>query len=107
VRTYIPGLLWRLGADRIIALSRNPARQELARSFGANEILAERGDGATEAVLELTDGVGVDAALECVGTAQSFATSFAIARPEGRGHRHSYPGGACRSCGLRLWSSSL
>src|SRR5438874_7459803 len=71
----------RFGAARIIALSRNPARQALARSFGATDILAERGDAATEAVLELTDGVGVDAAVECVGTAQSFATAFAIARP--------------------------
>src|SRR5881396_2854150 len=51
----------RLGADRIIALSRNPARQELARSFGATDILAERGDDATKKVLELTEGVGVDA----------------------------------------------
>src|SRR3989449_1350516 len=71
----------RLGAGRVIALSRNPARQELARSFGATDVLAERGDAATEAVLELTNGVGVDAALECVGTGQSMATAFAIARP--------------------------
>jgi threonine dehydrogenase-like Zn-dependent dehydrogenase len=71
----------RLGASRIIALSRNPARQALARSFGATDIVAERGDAATAAVLELTDGVGVDAALECVGTGQSMATAFAIARP--------------------------
>ncbi len=71
----------RLGAARIIALSRNPARQALARSFGATDILAERGDAATQAVLEMTDGVGVDAALECVGTAQSMATAFAVARP--------------------------
>ncbi len=71
----------RLGADRIIALSRNPARQALARSFGATDIVAERGDAAAEAVLELTDGVGVDAALECVGTGQSMTTAFAIARP--------------------------
>lgn len=71
----------RLGAARIIALSRNPARQALARSLGATEILAERGEEATEAVLELTDGVGVDAALECVGTAQSMATAIGIARP--------------------------
>jgi len=71
----------RLGAARIIALSRNPDRQALARSFGATDILAERGDAATEAVLELTDGVGVDAALECVGTAQSMATALAVARP--------------------------
>jgi threonine dehydrogenase-like Zn-dependent dehydrogenase len=71
----------RLGAGRVIALSRNPARQELARSFGATDIVAQRGDAASEAVLELTNGVGVDAALECVGTGQSMATAFAIARP--------------------------
>ena len=71
----------RLGAERIIALSRNPARQALAREFGATDIVAERGDAATEAVLAMTDCVGVDAALECVGTNQSMATAFAIARP--------------------------
>src|SRR2546422_6489054 len=71
----------RLNAARIIVLSRNPARQALARSFGATDIIADRGDAATEAVLELTDGVGVDAGVECVGTAHSFATAFAVARP--------------------------
>lgn len=70
----------RLGAERIIALSRNPARQALAREFGATDIVAERGDAATAAVRALTDGVGVDAALECVGTGESMATAFAIAR---------------------------
>ena len=73
----------RLGAGRIIALSRNPARQALARSFGATDVIAERGDAAAAAVLELADGVGVDAALECVGTAQSFTTSVAVTRPGG------------------------
>jgi threonine dehydrogenase-like Zn-dependent dehydrogenase len=71
----------RLGASRIIALSRNPARQELARSFGATDIVPERGDAATEALMDMTDGIGVDAALECVGSGQSMATAFAIARP--------------------------
>ena len=71
----------RLGATRVIALSRNPARQKLARSFGATDIIAERGDAAIEAVLQLTGGIGVDAALECVGTGQSMATAFAVARP--------------------------
>jgi threonine dehydrogenase-like Zn-dependent dehydrogenase len=73
----------RLGAGRIIALSHNPARQALARSFGATDVVAERGDAATEAVLGLTDRVGVDAALECVGTAQSFTTTVAVTRPGG------------------------
>ncbi len=71
----------RLGAERIIALSRNPARQALAREFGATDILAERGEAAREAVLSLTEGVGVDAALECVGTNESIQTVLAIARP--------------------------
>ena len=71
----------RLGAARIIALSRNPARQALAREFGATDIVAERGDAAIEGVQALTDGVGADAVAECVGTADSFTTAIAIARP--------------------------
>jgi hypothetical protein len=71
----------RLGAERIIALSRNMARQKLAQEFGATNIIPERGEGANEAVLRLTDGVGVDAALECVGTNEAMQTALAIARP--------------------------
>ena len=71
----------RLGAERIIALSRNPGRQQVAREFGATDIVAARGDEAVQAVLELTGGIGADAALECVGTEQSAATAFAAARP--------------------------
>jgi len=71
----------RLGAERIIALSRHADRQEVAREFGATDIIEARGDEATRAVLELTAGVGADAALECVGTAESIGTAFAVARP--------------------------
>ena len=71
----------RLGAARIIALSRNPVRQKLARELGATDIVEQRGQEAAEAVLELTDGVGVDATLECVGTGQAMETAFSIARP--------------------------
>src|SRR3954447_25700996 len=45
-----------LGASRIIALSRNPARQAVAKEFGATDIVEERGDEAVEVVLRLTDG---------------------------------------------------
>jgi threonine dehydrogenase-like Zn-dependent dehydrogenase len=71
----------RLGAERIIALSRHTARQELARAFGATDVVAARGEEAIETVKELTDGIGVDAAMECVGTDQSMATAIGIARP--------------------------
>jgi threonine dehydrogenase-like Zn-dependent dehydrogenase len=71
----------RLGAERIIALSRHDSRQQIAREFGATDIVASRGEEASQAVLELTGGIGADAALECVGTEQSIATAFSVARP--------------------------
>jgi threonine dehydrogenase-like Zn-dependent dehydrogenase len=71
----------RIGAERIIALSRHADRQELAREFGATDIVEQRGDEATAAVMELTDGVGADATLECVGTGQAMETALSIARP--------------------------
>src|SRR2546423_6477971 len=71
----------RFGAQRIIALSRNPARQELARAFGATDILAERGKEASAAGILTPSGVGVDAALECVGTNEAMQTALVIARP--------------------------
>jgi threonine dehydrogenase-like Zn-dependent dehydrogenase len=74
----------RLGAERIIALSRNPARQVVASAFGATDLIELRGEDAVEAVLELTGGVGADATLECVGTGEAMNTAFAIARPGSR-----------------------
>jgi len=71
----------RLGAERVIALSRHADRQKIAREFGATDIIEARGEEANESVLELTGGIGADAALECVGTAQSIATAAAVARP--------------------------
>jgi threonine dehydrogenase-like Zn-dependent dehydrogenase len=70
----------RLGAERIIALSRHADRQTLAKDFGATDIVAERGEEAVSAIKQMTDGVGVDAALECVGTGQSMQTAIDIAR---------------------------
>lgn len=72
-----------LGAKRIIVLSRNPARQKLAQEFGATDIIEERGEEAIKAVLKLTAGLGVDAALECVGTDQSIQTAAGITRSGG------------------------
>jgi threonine dehydrogenase-like Zn-dependent dehydrogenase len=70
----------RMGAERVISLSRHESRQQLAVEFGATDIVSERGDEARDAVLELTGGVGADAVLECVGTGQSMETAFDVAR---------------------------
>jgi threonine dehydrogenase-like Zn-dependent dehydrogenase len=71
----------RLGAARVVAMSRHEPRQKIAREFGATDIVAERGADAERAIAELTGGVGADAVLECVGTGQAMTTAFAVARP--------------------------
>jgi alcohol dehydrogenase len=71
-----------LGAKRIIVLgSTHEKRQKLAGEWGATDVLTVRGDEAAATVMRLTDGVGADAVLECVGTEEANQTSFAIARP--------------------------
>ncbi|EPT61752.1 TPA: alcohol dehydrogenase catalytic domain-containing protein [Streptococcus agalactiae] len=60
-----------LGANRIIAMSRHKDRQELALTFGATDIVEERGDEAVKRVLDLTNQAGADAVLECVGIPQN------------------------------------
>jgi threonine dehydrogenase-like Zn-dependent dehydrogenase len=73
----------RLGAERIIVLGRHAVRTDLARSLGATDVVAERGDEAVARVLELTGGLGVHGVLECVGNADAIHTSVAIVRPGG------------------------
>ncbi len=71
----------RMGAERVIVMSRHDSRQRIAREFGATDVVETRGEQGEAAVMELTGGVGADAVLECVGTEQSMATAFAVARP--------------------------
>lgn len=73
----------RLGAGTIVAMSRHADRQEVARQFGATHVVAERGEEGRAQVLELTDGIGADAVLECVGTGEARAQSVELARPGG------------------------
>ncbi|MEU5362408.1 zinc-dependent alcohol dehydrogenase family protein [Streptomyces sp. NPDC005925] len=72
-----------LGAERIIAMSRHASRQELARTFGATDIVTERGDEGVARVKEMTGGIGADSVLECVGTAQAMRQALHSARPGG------------------------
>ncbi len=73
----------RLGAERVIALSRHPNRQAVARQFGATDLVDVRGRAAVAAVRELTAGRGVDSALECVGTQESLETAIHATRKGG------------------------
>jgi threonine dehydrogenase-like Zn-dependent dehydrogenase len=73
-----------LGADRIIAMSRHPERQELARYYGATDIVEERGDEGIAKVRELTGGLGAHSVVEAVGTQESFMQAVGVTR--GGGH---------------------
>jgi threonine dehydrogenase-like Zn-dependent dehydrogenase len=72
-----------MGADRIIAMSRHEARQNLAREFGATDIVTERGDDGVVRIKEMTKGVGADSVLECVGTHESMMQAIRSTRPGG------------------------
>ncbi|HSS45141.1 MAG TPA: zinc-dependent alcohol dehydrogenase family protein [Thermoanaerobaculia bacterium] len=72
-----------MGAERIIAMSRHAPRQKLAREFGATDIVTERGDEGVARIKELTNGIGADAVLECVGTQESMMQAIRATRPGG------------------------
>jgi hypothetical protein len=73
----------RLGASRIVAMSRHADRQAIAREFGATDIVEERGDEGVARIRELFDGIGADCVLECVGTEESMDQAIRSARPGG------------------------
>ena len=81
----------RLGAEQIIIMGRHSDRIELARAFGATDVVSERGEEAVERVRELTGGEGVHSVLECVGTGDAMRTAVEIARPGGAVGRVGVP----------------
>lgn len=74
----------RLGADRVIAMSRHASRQAVAREFGATDIIEERGDAGIAKLRELLGGELADAALECVGTSEAMDQALGSVRGGGR-----------------------
>lgn len=72
-----------LGAPTVIAMSRHESRQRVAREFGATHIVAERDEAGADAVRQLTEGIGADCVLECVGTEQARAQAVACVRDGG------------------------
>jgi alcohol dehydrogenase len=72
----------RLGAERIIAMGHHEDRLDLAREFGATDVVSSRGKDAIEEARALTYG-GANHVLECVGAASSFETAAHVVRPGG------------------------
>jgi hypothetical protein len=97
----------RLGAERVIAMSRHADRQAVAREFGATDIVEERGDEGVARVSDLLGGSGADAVLECVGTKESMQQALDAARPGGRVGYVGVPAGGAELPIRQLFSTNV
>jgi threonine dehydrogenase-like Zn-dependent dehydrogenase len=95
-----------LGAERIVAMSRHESRQKLALEFGATDIVTERGEEGVARVKELTNGIGADSVLECVGTQESLHQALQSTRPGGNVGFVGFPHGS-RIDGQELFFSHV
>jgi threonine dehydrogenase-like Zn-dependent dehydrogenase len=73
----------RLGAERVIVMSRHADRQALARELGATDVVEERGDAGVARIKELTGGLGAHSVIEAVGTQESMMQAIRATRPGG------------------------
>jgi len=97
-----------LGAERIVVFSRHSSRQQLAREFGATDIVTERGDEGVARIKELTNGLGAHSVIEAVGTQESMLQAIRATRPGGHvgyvgvSHDVQLPGEELFSSGVHL-----
>jgi alcohol dehydrogenase len=75
-KLYTPG--------RIVAIDLADSRLERAREFGADITINNGREDAVALVMELTDGIGVDVAIEAVGAPETFELCAELVRPGGR-----------------------
>jgi threonine dehydrogenase-like Zn-dependent dehydrogenase len=64
-------------------MSRHESRQKLAREFGETDIVAKRGDDGVNRIMDMTNGIGTDSVLECVGAQQSMTQAIQSTRRGG------------------------
>jgi threonine dehydrogenase-like Zn-dependent dehydrogenase len=71
------------GATTIIGVDTVPARMETARRLGADHVVDFRAEDPVEAIMRITDGRGVDVAIEALGTQATFEACLRSLRPGG------------------------
>lgn len=67
----------------LIVVDGDANRLEVAKRFGATDVIDINTENAVERIFELTDGVGVDVAIEAVGIPASFDTCQSVIAPGG------------------------
>lgn len=71
------------GATRIIGVDTVPARLEIAKKLGCSDVVDFKQGDVYEQIMALTDGRGVDVAIEALGTQNTFETALRVLRPGG------------------------
>ncbi|WP_346660473.1 NAD(P)-dependent alcohol dehydrogenase [Nannocystis sp. ILAH1] len=71
------------GATTIIGVDSVPDRMAMARRLGADHVVDFRQVDPVEEILRLTEGRGVDVAIEALGTPQTFEACLRVLRPGG------------------------
>ena len=71
------------GAGKIYAVETDPRRAELARQYGADEVIDFKETDPVERILELTGGEGVDSSIEALGSSRTFEDCVKSTRPGG------------------------
>jgi alcohol dehydrogenase len=72
-----------MGATRIITVDTVPARLEMSKRMGADDIVDFKKEDPVEAIMRLTDGRGVDVAIEALGSQATFEAALRVLRPGG------------------------
>ncbi|MFC7044867.1 NAD(P)-dependent alcohol dehydrogenase [Halobacteriaceae archaeon GCM10025711] len=80
------------GAGAIYAVETDRRRQELAEQYGADEVIDFQEVDPVERILELTDGEGVDSAIEALGSSATFEQCVKAIRPGGTVSNIGYHG---------------
>jgi len=81
----------RLGAERVILMGRHQSRTDLGREFGADEVVAERGEEGVARVRELTRGEGSHVVVEAVGHFPAYQQALGSVRVGGTISRVGVP----------------
>ena len=80
------------GAGLIIGVESVPKRQELARQYGADEIVDFTEGDPVERIMALTDGDGVDTAIEALGSSDVLDQCVRVTKPGGTISNAGYHG---------------
>lgn len=71
------------GAGRIIAVDKRPNRLALSKFYGADIVIDFTDADPDEEIMDITQGVGVDAAIEAIGSQMAFDSCMRVTRPGG------------------------